>query len=157
MSFHGDFVRPAVSCRDHEHFRPQQTSFYRLLSHRPAEMTKGLRHRDVCGHCAPALRRCPHTGSAERPKPVLPSKSTTCNARELACDLHYSQPKRAGMWISTTSRKSELQTAALYTWAVVLGLTMLVSNGLANVEQLCLERLAQKVVTTLRGLEWSGA
>jgi hypothetical protein len=61
------------------------------------------------------------------------------------------------MWISTTSRKSELQTAVLYTWAVVHGLTMLVIDGLANVEQLCLERIAQKVVTTLRGLEWSGA
>ena len=82
-----------------------------------------------------------------------PSKSTTCNARELACDLHYSEPKRAGMWISTTSRKSELQTAALYTWAVVHGLTMLVIDGLANVEQLSIERIAQKVVTTLRGLE----
>ena len=86
-----------------------------------------------------------------------PGKSTTCNARELACDLHYSEPKRAGMWISTTSRKSELQTAVLYTWAVVHGLTMLVSDGLANVAQLCIERIAQKVVTTLRGLEWSGA
>jgi hypothetical protein len=61
------------------------------------------------------------------------------------------------MWISTTSRKSELQTAVLCTWAVVHGLTMLVSDGLANVEQLCIERIAKKVVTTLRGLEWSGA
>jgi len=86
-----------------------------------------------------------------------PGKSTTCNAGELACDLHYSEPKRAGMWISTTSRKSELQTAVLDMWAVVHGLTMLVSDGLANVAQLCIERIAQKVVTTLRGPEWSGA
>ena len=86
-----------------------------------------------------------------------PSKPTTCTARELACDLHYAEPKRASMWISTKSRKSGLQTAVLYTWAMVHGLTMLVSGGLANVEQLCTERIAQKVVTTLRGLEWSGA
>ena len=44
------------------------------------------------------------------------------------------------------------------TWAVVHGLTMLVLDGLANVEQLSIERIAQKVVTTtLRGLArtWS--
>jgi AcrR family transcriptional regulator len=65
---------------------------------------------------------------------------------------------RIGIFNRALTRKSQLQTAALYTWAVVHGLTMLAIDGLANVEQLCIERIAQKVVTTtLRGLEWSGA
>ena len=157
MSFHGDFVRPAVSCRDHGHFRPQQSSFHRLLSHRPAEMTKDLRHGMFAGTARLPCDAARIPAAQYGLNLYCPSKSTTCNAQELACDLHYSEPKRAGMWISTTSRKSELQTAVLYTWAVVHGLTMLVSDGLANVEQLCVERIAQKVVTTLRGLEWSGA
>jgi len=60
---------------------------------------------------------------------------------------------RVGIFDPTLARKSELQTAALYTWAVVHGLTMLAIDGLANVERLSIERIAQKVVTTtLRGL-----
>ena len=60
---------------------------------------------------------------------------------------------RIGIFDRTLTRKSELQTAALYTWAVVHGLTMLAVDGLANVEHLSIERIAQKVVTTtLRGL-----
>jgi hypothetical protein len=35
---------------------------------------------------------CPHTGSARsRLHPPCPYRSTTCHARELACDLHHSQ------------------------------------------------------------------
>jgi AcrR family transcriptional regulator len=60
---------------------------------------------------------------------------------------------RIGMFDPALTRKSELQTAALYTWAVVHGLTMLAIDGLANVERLSIDRIAQKVVsTTLRGL-----
>ena len=60
---------------------------------------------------------------------------------------------RIGIFDPALTRKSELQTAALYTWAVVHGLTMLAIDGLANVEHLSIERTAQKVVTTtLRGL-----
>jgi AcrR family transcriptional regulator len=60
---------------------------------------------------------------------------------------------RIGIFDPALTRKSELQTAALYTWAVVHGLTMLAIDGLAKVERLSIERIAQKVVmTTLRGL-----
>ena len=60
---------------------------------------------------------------------------------------------RIGIFDSALTRKLELQTAALYTWAVVHGLTMLSIDDLANVERLPIERIAQKVVTTtLRGL-----
>ena len=60
---------------------------------------------------------------------------------------------RIGAFDSALIRKPELQTAALYTWAVIHGLTMLAIDGLANVERLSIERVAQKVVTTtLRGL-----
>ena len=60
---------------------------------------------------------------------------------------------RIGIFDPVLTRKSELQAAALYTWAVVHGLTMLAIDGLANVERLSVERIAQKVVTTtLRGL-----
>jgi AcrR family transcriptional regulator len=60
---------------------------------------------------------------------------------------------RIGILDPALTRKSELQTAALYIWAVVHGLTMLAIDGLANIEHLPIERVAQKVVTTtLRGL-----
>ena len=60
---------------------------------------------------------------------------------------------RIGIFDAALNRKSELQTAALYTWAVVHGLTMLAIDGLASVERLPVERIAHKVVTTtLRGL-----
>ena len=65
---------------------------------------------------------------------------------------------RIGIFDPALTRKSELQTAALYTWAVAHGLTMLAIDGLANVEHLSMERIARKVVTTiLRGLAGSGA
>ena len=65
---------------------------------------------------------------------------------------------RIGIFDPALTRKSELQTAALYAWAVVHGLTMLAIDGLANVEHLSIERIAQKVVTTtLRGLARTGA
>jgi len=65
---------------------------------------------------------------------------------------------RTGIFDAALTRKSELQTAALYTWAVVHGLTMLAIDGLANVERLSIERIAQQVVTTtLRGLARTGA
>jgi AcrR family transcriptional regulator len=60
---------------------------------------------------------------------------------------------RIGIFAPALTRKSELQTAALYIWAVAHGLTMLSIDGLANVEHLSIERIAQKVVTmTFRGL-----
>jgi AcrR family transcriptional regulator len=65
---------------------------------------------------------------------------------------------RIGIFDPALTRKPELQTAALYTWAVIHGLTMLAIDGLANVEHLSIERIAQKVITTtLRGLAGSGA
>ena len=65
---------------------------------------------------------------------------------------------RIGIFDPALTRKSELQTAALYTWAAVHGLIMLTLDGLADVEHLSIERIAQKVVTTtLRGLGGSGA
>ena len=60
---------------------------------------------------------------------------------------------RIGAFDSALIRKPELQTAALYTWAVIHGLTILAIDGLANVGRLSIERVAQKVITTtLRGL-----
>jgi AcrR family transcriptional regulator len=60
---------------------------------------------------------------------------------------------RVGIFGPALTRKLELQTAALYAWAVVHGLTMLAIDGLADVERLSIERITQKVVTTtLRGL-----
>ncbi len=65
---------------------------------------------------------------------------------------------RIGIFDPAFTRKSELETAALYTWSVVHGLTMLAIDGLANVEHLPIDRLAKKVVTTtLRGLAGSAA
>jgi AcrR family transcriptional regulator len=65
---------------------------------------------------------------------------------------------RIGIFDPALTRKSELQTATLYTWAVVHGLTMLAIDGLADVERMSAERIAQKVVTTtLRGLAGRGA
>ena len=65
---------------------------------------------------------------------------------------------RVGIFDPALARKSELQTAALYTWAVVHGLTMLAIDGLANVERLSIDRITQKLVTTtLRGLAGRGA
>lgn len=60
---------------------------------------------------------------------------------------------RIGIFDPGLARKTELQAAALYTWAVVHGLTMLAMDGLAVVDHLPIERTIQKVVvTTLRGL-----
>lgn len=65
---------------------------------------------------------------------------------------------RIGIFEPTLARGSELQTAALYTWAAVHGLTMLAIDGLASVERLSIERITQKVVPTiLRGLAGTGA
>ena len=65
---------------------------------------------------------------------------------------------RMGIFDPALTRKSELETAALYTWSVVHGLTMLAIDGLEIVEHLPIDRLAQKVVTTtLRGLAGSRA
>ena len=57
---------------------------------------------------------------------------------------------RVGIFDPTLARKSELQTAALYTWAVVHGLTMLAIDGLANVERLSVEREYIENLTLLR-------
>lgn len=60
---------------------------------------------------------------------------------------------RIGTFDPALVRKTELQTAALYTWAVVHGLTILAIDGLAIVDRLSIERITQKVVTiTLCGL-----
>jgi hypothetical protein len=65
---------------------------------------------------------------------------------------------RIGIFDPAPARKTELQIAALYTWAVVHGLTMLAIDGLASVDRLSIERITQKVVTTtLRGLAGTGA
>jgi hypothetical protein len=58
-----------------------------------------------------------------------------------------------GIFDPALARKSELQTGALYIWAVIHGLTMLAIDGLASVDRLSIDRITQKVVTTtLRGL-----
>ena len=60
---------------------------------------------------------------------------------------------RTGTFDPALTRRPDLETAALYAWAVVHGLTMLAIDGLAKVEHLSSERTAQKVVTTIfRGL-----
>ena len=65
---------------------------------------------------------------------------------------------RIGIFDPALTRKWELQTAALYMWAVVHGLTILAIDGLAGVEHLSIERITQKVLTTtLRGLAGRGA
>jgi AcrR family transcriptional regulator len=64
---------------------------------------------------------------------------------------------RIGIFDPALARNTELQTAALYTWAIIHGLTMLAIGGLASVDHLSIERITQKVVTTtLRGLAGSG-
>jgi len=60
---------------------------------------------------------------------------------------------RIGIFDPALTRGADLETAALYAWAVVHGLTMLAIDGLAKVDHLSTERIAQKVVTTIfRGL-----
>jgi len=60
---------------------------------------------------------------------------------------------RIGTFDPALTQKSNLETAALYAWALVHGLTMLAIDGLAKVEDLSSERIAQKVVTRIfRGL-----
>jgi AcrR family transcriptional regulator len=64
---------------------------------------------------------------------------------------------RIGIFDPALARNTELQTAALYTWAIIHGLTMLAIGGLASVDHLSMKRIIQKVVTTtLRGLEGTG-
>ena len=88
MSFHGDFFRPAVLCRDHEHFRPHQISFTDShLIDRPSTRREG--NVDLPSVAA----RIPAAQSGLDLS--CPCGSITCNARELACDLHYSQPNQA--------------------------------------------------------------
>lgn len=53
---------------------------------------------------------------------------------------------RIGVFDSALTRNPELQAATLYAWAVIHGMTMLAIDGLANVERLSIERLAQQVV-----------
>lgn len=61
---------------------------------------------------------------------------------------------RSGVFAPALNRKSELQIAALHAWAAVHGLTMLLLDGLATVENLSSERMARRVLTTIsRGLE----
>ncbi len=89
------------------------------------------------------------SGPAWRPEEVL----TTWVASRAVLENILRRGARIGIFDPALSRKSELQTAALYTWAVVHGLTMLAIDGFANVERLSVERIAQKVIsTTLRGL-----
>jgi AcrR family transcriptional regulator len=93
-------------------------------------------------------------GPAWRPEEVL----TAWVASRAVLENILRRGARIGIFDPALARKSELQTAALFTWAVVHGLTMLAIDGLANVEHLSIERIAQKVVTTtLRGLAGSGA
>jgi len=89
------------------------------------------------------------SGPAWRPEEVL----TAWVASRAVLENILRRGARIGIFDPALTRKSELQIAALYTWAVVHGLTMLAIDGLANVEHLSIERIAQKVVTTtLRGL-----
>jgi len=94
------------------------------------------------------------SGPAWRPEEVL----TAWVASRAVLENILRRGARIGIFDPALTRKSELQTAALYTWAVVHGLTMLAIDGLADIEHLPIERIAQKVVTTtLRGLAASGA
>ena len=94
------------------------------------------------------------SGPAWRPEEVL----TAWLASRAVLENILRRGARIGIFDLALTRKSELQTAALYTWAVIHGLTMLAIDGLANVKRLSIERIAQKVVTTtLRGLAGSGA
>ena len=89
-----------------------------------------------------------------RPEKVLAGWIAACGVLENI----LRRGARVGIFDPARPRKSELQTAALYTWAVVHGLTMLAIGGLANVEGLSIDRVAQKLVTTtLRGLAGRGA
>jgi len=89
------------------------------------------------------------SGPAWRPEEVLTAWVTS----RAVLENILRRGARIGIFDPALTRKLELQTAALYTWAVVHGLTMLAIDGLANVERLSIERIAQKVVTTtLRGL-----
>lgn len=93
------------------------------------------------------------SGNAWRPEAAL----TTWAASRAVLENILRRGARTEIFDPALTRKSELQTAALYTWAVVHGLTMLAIDGLANVERLSIERIAQKVVTTtLRGLARTG-
>ena len=95
------------------------------------------------------------SGPDWRPEEVL---ATECVAARAALENILRRGARIGIFDPSFARKPELQTAALYTWAVVHGLTMLAIDGLASVERLSIERITQKVITTtLQGLAARGA
>lgn len=93
------------------------------------------------------------SGHAWRPEEVL----TAWMASRAVLENILRRGARVGIFAPALTQMSELQTATLYTWAVVHGLTMLAIDGLANLERLPIERTAQKVITTtLRGLARTG-
>jgi len=51
-----------------------------------------------------------------------------------------------GLFPPAVSRKGNLQTASLFAWSAVHGLTMLAINGLANVEEGSFDRVTEKVM-----------
>jgi AcrR family transcriptional regulator len=92
-------------------------------------------------------------GSEWRPEQVLASWM----AGRAVLENILRRGARIGIFDPALARNAELQTAALYTWAIIHGLTMLAIGGLASVDHLSIERITQKVVTTtLRGLEGTG-
>jgi AcrR family transcriptional regulator len=88
------------------------------------------------------------SGPGWRPEEVL----TAWMASRAVLENILRRGARLGIFDASLTRKPELQTAALYGWAVVHGLTMLAIDGLANIERVPIDLIAQKVVkTTVRG------
>ncbi|HEY4047657.1 MAG TPA: TetR/AcrR family transcriptional regulator [Acidobacteriaceae bacterium] len=101
----------------------------------------------------PALYRlmfsAAHSGPDWRPEQVLAAGVAT---RALLEDI-FRRGARSGVFPPRLARESELQNAALCTWATVHGLTMLAIDGLANVGDISSEGFGQKIVAIItRGL-----
>jgi AcrR family transcriptional regulator len=90
------------------------------------------------------------SGPDWRPEQVLAAGVAT---RALLEDI-LRRGARSGVFAPALTRKSESQIAALHAWATVHGLTMLVIDGLATVEDFSTERMAQRMLRTiLQGLK----
>jgi len=146
----------AAAAAGHDLLRSELTAAVAKIADPRAALTKMSSSYVGFGIKNPVLYRLMFSvapsGHAWRPEEVL----TAWVASRAVLENILRRGARIGIFDPALTRKSDLQTAALYTWAAVHGLTMLAIDGLANVERLSIERIAQKVITTtLRGLAGS--
>ena len=148
----------AAAAAGHDLLRSELTAAVAKIAHPRAALSKLGSAYVSFGIKNPTLYRLMFSvapgGPDGRPEEALQAWAT---ARDVLENI-LRRGARIGIFAPALTRQLELQTAALYMWAVVHGLTMLAIDGLANVEHLSIERIAQKVVTTtLRGLAGNGA